>query len=178
MKLFLFSLDIKAFLFLAIIFTFLVPIVLIKVKNKLLLMSYVFIYFTIIILGVFSYIEVSYMTISFSILFTHSFFTNHFSIFSFDLFGIIINLFLLFPLGFSLPLLKKSTNYYTIAIISFIISFSIEILQYILPIIRYPELLDTINNVISAILGYSYYLFLKGRLDNDRISKQKKRSKS
>lgn len=177
MSFFLFSLDLYVGFVLASIFLFLIPFILIIKKNRIMINIYFITYLLILSLGVFGYIKLSYTNISFNILITKEWFNNPLTIATFEPLGILINLFLLFPLGIIIPSLSKSKlNLYKVILMGFFTSFSIELLQFSLPILRYPELLDIINNTISVILGYLYYLLIlnwqERRVSHDQLSKQ------
>ena len=179
MNLFLFKFDIHLAFILAFIFIFVAPILIIKLNKKPLTICYLFTYLLLLFLGVLLDVSIDNNSISFSLLITSKWFNNKLSIAYFDTLLIFINILLLFPLGTIFPLLKKNklNNYLFSLIIGFSTSLLIEFLQFSLPIIRYGELLDIINNTFSVILGYQYYLlinyyFIRSE-KNDRISKQK-----
>lgn len=178
MNIFLFSFDIKlAFLF-AFLFLFVVPIFLIKANKVRLSKIYLLLFFFLLIPGVLLNVEINSKYISFSWLYTQNWATNTPSIAFFDPLMIIINILLLFPLGVIAPILVKNDKkaFLKIIFLGFLTSFSIELLQFLLPIRRYPELLDIINNVISVILGYEYYIIVKllSRGENyDKLPQQK-----
>lgn len=182
MRYFLFSFNVKMAFLLALIFLFLFPIFLIKIQKKKLIILYSLSYFLLLFIGVLSNIEITDNTIYFSVLLTENWFNNPPSIAFFDSFLIIVNLLLLFPLGVITPLFKKTkTNIIKVTFLGFFTSIFIEFLQFSLPIIRYPELLDIINNTFSVILGYQYYLlstkFMFRGETNDQLSKQKNNHK-
>ena len=165
---FLFSLNFYSFIILGFIFVIIFPLIISKLNKKILWKIYFFIYFLLLLIGVFSFIKFDYQTIKFFLLIDTSY-TKSWSIASFDHFGILVNLFLLFPLGVSIPHFNRKLSFAKIGGIGLFTSTSIEILQFILPIVRYPELLDIINNTFSVILGYTYYLLIR-RVNHDWIS--------
>ena len=131
-------------------------------------------------MGVFFDVKINKTTVSVSFFHDMDWFNTTFTFAYFSLKAIFVNLILLFPYGAILPQIsKKKISLFRITIIGFLISLFIEINQYILPINRYSELLDIINNTISIILGYYYYkllslmlyLFKQGDRD-DKLSKQ------
>lgn len=178
MNILLFEFNLKlAFLF-AFIFLFIIPIFLIQKGNRSLGYIYLYLYFLMLMPGVFLNVDISKDLISFSLLHTTKWFNNQPSLAFFDPLMIIINLLLLFPLGAIFPIISKTKKNLTpkIILLGFLVTFSIELLQFSLPIRRYPELLDIINNVISVILGYQYYLIIKllsRGVKHDQLSKQK-----
>lgn len=174
MNIFLFSIDLKLFFLIMFSFIFVVPLFL---KRKLFVISYLSVYFLILCLGVFLDITLTKESISFSLLLTNTWASNSISIAYFNPLSVLINLFLLFPIGFICPFIIKNCNIAKVIIIGVIVSFTIEFLQFLLPIIRYPEVLDIINNTISVILGYMYYLLVNRAFHRgekyDKLSQQK-----
>lgn len=171
----LFSLNLEFAFLIAFIFIFVIPILLMLINNRLIFGIYFFIFILSLLMGVLLDISIKDHICHFSILITTTWFSNSPIIANFDTFGIIINLLLLFPLGFILPLIIPKITFNKVIIFGTSTSIVIEILQFILPIIRYPELLDVLNNTISVILGYLYYLLIfkiRGEI-NDKLSKQK-----
>ena len=45
-------------------------------------------------------------------------------------------------------------------LISFVLSFIIEFLQFILPVYRTTEVFDIVTNTISGIIGFVYFYFV------------------
>jgi glycopeptide antibiotics resistance protein len=164
MNYYLFAINLKLAYIITFIFLFIVPIVIELLKRKkFLIITYLIIFLLALFLGVFTNVKISSDSVSFSLLITnHWFNTNNFTIAYFSTFAILVNLFLLFPFGYIYPSLsKKKVKFYQVLLAGFILAFSIEFLQFVLPIVRYPEVLDVINNTISVILGYLYYLLIK-----------------
>lgn len=182
MTIFLFSLNLKIVFVISLFFLFIVPILLKFISKKWLYITYLIIYTIILILGVFLDVSISDSSVKLSILFTNKWANNNLSFFYINSISILINLFLLFPYGFFLPLISNKFTFLKLIIIGLFMSLFVEILQFLLPIIRYPEVLDVINNVISVILGYIYYLLISKSLTrgekNDRLSKQENNSKN
>lgn len=176
----LFSIDFKIALIFTIAFFFLFPIIVIFKKRKIFIYSYFICYLFLLLAGVLLDITINYQTITLNILITNRWFSNTPIIANFSTLGILINLILLFPLGIIIPLLNSKLRIYKIILLGVSLSLLIEILQFSLPIKRYPELLDIINNTISVILGYMYYLFTHkiGGRTHDRIPKQKSNNKN
>ena len=75
---------------------------------------------------------------------------------------IILNVIMTVPFGFLFPLVKTSnpklikTVFYT-----FLLSFSIEILQPLIDGFRSSDITDLITNVLGGIIGYIMYLIFK-----------------
>jgi len=87
-----------------------------------------------------------------------SFGLNKFTLYDFGIFNVLINLSMFLPLGAIIVSFKKLKFYlWQTILISFALSFSIEFLQWALPIFRSVELTDLIYNTISGIAGYLVY---------------------
>lgn len=178
MELFLFSFDLKLAFTLAFIYIFIFPIIIFFTKRrKIWVYTYLATYIFLLILGVFTNVDFNSSNVSFTLLITSDWANNTINIAYFNFISILINLFLLFPLGVILSFLFKSNKkFYKIILFGIFTSISIEFLQFLLPIIRYPELLDVLTNTISVILGYLYYLVIEKALNRsdiyDKLPKQ------
>lgn len=74
--------------------------------------------------------------------------------------NILYNLIMLFPVaGFVFSQTTEKIFLKTI-LISFVLSFIIELLQFILPVYRTTEFFDIVTNTISGIIGYLYFYFV------------------
>lgn len=169
------ELDFSLFILFMFIFAFIFPIFLVFKSKRLLNIIYLIGYSIILFLGLFLDVKINYSSIYINLYFDNKWFNSPFIVASFSPLSLLINLFLLFPITSILPLLFKNITYIKIIILGFLTSLTIEFIQFALPINRYPELLDILNNTISAILGYIYYLILKSIRSgvNDKLSKQK-----
>lgn len=69
------------------------------------------------------------------------------------------NIFVFFPLGFFLPLIYcRLRKYYKTAVVSFLISLGIELVQLSgIPYLREFDTLDIILNTIGSVGGYAVY---------------------
>lgn len=75
---------------------------------------------------------------------------------------IVLNIVMTIPFGFLLPLVKNERiNLLHIIFSTFILSFSIEILQPLINGARSSDITDVITNVIGGIIGYIVYLIFK-----------------
>ena len=80
-------------------------------------------------------------------------------------FDILINLFMLIPIGTYICLMRKNNSFVKIVFmclfLGFIVGIFIETAQYILPIQRSVQLSDTIFNAVSVVLGgiYGFFVF-------------------
>lgn len=158
----LFSLNLPLAISLAFIFFFILPILFEFIENKKpYLIIYLTIYFCILILGVFTSVTLTSSRIYFDLLITKNWASNKLTIANFSPPLVIINLFLLFPLGYTYTRLSKSKSaFYKLIFLGFLVSLFIEFCQFLLPIVRYPEVLDVLNNTISVILGCLYCLLI------------------
>ena len=177
LSIYLFSLNLEIALILGFIFILIFPILLNFFKNNnILLTIYLLTYLIVLTCGVLLEITISNHTVYFSLTITDNWFSNKLSLAFFDPLSVLINIFLLFPIGYLIPCLIYKHKLIRVILSSLFISIFIEFLQFSLPIKRSPEVLDVLNNLISGILGYLYYLFLnklsfRGEL-NDKLSKQ------
>lgn len=74
--------------------------------------------------------------------------------------NVIYNLIMLFPVAaFVISQTDKNIFLKTI-LISFVLSFIIEFLQFILPVYRTTEVFDIVTNTISGIIGFAYFYFI------------------
>lgn len=74
---------------------------------------------------------------------------------------IVLNIIMTIPFGFLLPLIKNDTKLTKIIFYTFLLSFSIEILQPIINGWRTSDITDIITNVVGGVIGYAIYLLLK-----------------
>lgn len=162
MNIHLFTINLYFCFFLSFIFLFIIPLLL---KNKFQYIIYISIYSIFLLFGVLTKTNISDNTISFNLLITNSWFNNYPILAYFEHLTIIINLFLLFPIGFTLPLLLNKINITKPLLIGSIFSLSIEIFQFLLPIKRSPEVLDILTNTMSSILGFYYFLLTKKEIN-------------
>jgi len=77
----------------------------------------------------------------------------------------ILNIIMLIPLGFLLPIVRKR-NVITITLFSLLFSLSIELIQLLYiwsagPTSRIFDVTDLINNTIGGIIGYLIYLIFR-----------------
>ena len=73
-----------------------------------------------------------------------------------------LNVIMTVPFGFLLPLTKKeNAKLLKVVFYTFLLSFSIEILQPFINGLRSSDITDIITNVVGGILGYIIYLMFK-----------------
>ena len=73
-----------------------------------------------------------------------------------------LNVIMLIPFGFLMPLTnKKNTKFLKVIFYTFILSLSIEILQPLIDGFRSADITDLITNVVGGSIGYIMYLIFK-----------------
>ena len=73
---------------------------------------------------------------------------------------IFLNVIMLIPFGFLLPLIKKR-NIITVTLTTFLVSLSIELIQPLLNTYRISDITDVITNTLGGLIGYLLYLLCK-----------------
>ena len=134
-----------------------------KPSLKWITLAFSIIYFIMLFVGVFGKVDIDTQNISITFESNNSWFiASHFSWFSFDTINILLNLFMLFPLGaIVLASTKKHAFLKTVAF-SFCTSLFIEFMQFALPINRTVEVTDLLYNTLSGIIGFLFFwLILK-----------------
>ncbi len=75
---------------------------------------------------------------------------------------IVLNVIMTIPFGFLFPLIKnKNPKLFKTVFYTFLLSFSIEILQPLIDGGRSSDITDLITNVLGGIIGYIIYLIFK-----------------
>ena len=74
---------------------------------------------------------------------------------------IIMNIAMYIPIGFSMPgCFASMQKFWKIILVIAVCSGMIEVIQYILSI-GYPDVDDTLNNIIGGMIGYGIYVLYK-----------------
>jgi len=73
---------------------------------------------------------------------------------------ILLNIIMMMPFGFLLPIVKKQ-KLWSCILWSFLFSFGIEIIQPLLNSFRSSDITDLLTNAVGGILGYLLYLLFK-----------------
>lgn len=73
---------------------------------------------------------------------------------------IVLNLVMMMPFGFLLPIVKKQ-NLFSCAVHTLLFSLSIELLQPLMNGFRSADITDMITNTIGGIMGYMLYVLFK-----------------
>lgn len=75
---------------------------------------------------------------------------------------IVLNVIMMIPFGFLLPLIKKGkTNFIEVVVCTFLLSFAIEIIQPLMSDIRMSDITDIITNVTGGMIGYVLYVIFR-----------------
>jgi glycopeptide antibiotics resistance protein len=74
--------------------------------------------------------------------------------------NVIYNLIMLFPVAAFVISQTDKNIFLKTVLISFVLSFIIEFLQFILPVYRTTEVFDIVTNTISGIIGFAYFYFV------------------
>lgn len=75
---------------------------------------------------------------------------------------VVLNVVMTIPFGFLLPLVRDGkTNILKVFLYSFLLSFSIEVLQPLINGCRTSDITDIMTNVIGGIIGYLIYLVFR-----------------
>lgn len=73
-----------------------------------------------------------------------------------------LNIIMTIPFGILLPLVnEKCNNFIKVIFYTFLLSFSIEIIQPLISGVRSSDITDIITNVIGGFIGYIIYLIFK-----------------
>lgn len=128
---------------------------------KKLLIIYIVLFIVALIIGVFGTINIQSNIAEISFKFNGQWFDfNKIVVAKFGLFNTLVNLILLFSFGILLACDNHPLNWLKSLIIGLCIGLLIEIMQFILPIDRTPELMDIVFNGISMLLGYIYFVLI------------------
>jgi len=75
---------------------------------------------------------------------------------------VVLNVIMLIPFGFLMPLVKKENDkLLKVVFYTFLLSLGIELLQPLINGFRSADITDLITNVIGGIIGYIIYLIFK-----------------
>lgn len=120
-------------------------------------------YFCILCVGVLSKIEFNGNTVLVTVETKSGWFdTNKFSFYSFGTFNILINLYMLLPVGAIGYVCFDENKFLKTTALAFLISLLIETMQFIFPVARSVEFTDIVYNTLSGMIGYlTFYLIGK-----------------
>lgn len=74
---------------------------------------------------------------------------------------VLLNVIMMIPFGFLLPLANKRCNFIRVIIYTFLFSLSIELLQPLINGFRSSDITDLITNTCGGAIGYVFYLIFK-----------------
>ena len=92
--------------------------------------------------------------------FSKEWFSMRFLPYSFAKRNMLVNLVMMFPVGFLVYIFSKKHRFIKTILLALILSFVIEFYQFMLPISRTTELTDLLFNGLSGIISASYCYFL------------------
>ena len=93
--------------------------------------------------------------------FTNNWFSMRFLLYSFAKRNILINIALLFPIGFIVQVFCKKNKFLKTILYTFLLSLFIELYQFILPVSRTTELTDILFNTLGGFLSAAYCYILR-----------------
>lgn len=85
---------------------------------------------------------------------------SKFHVYSFGTFNVLINLYMLFPVGAISCVCFERNKFLKATLLAFVISLFIESMQLILPIARSVELTDIVYNTLSGMIGYCFFALM------------------
>ncbi len=115
-----------------------------------------FIYLIFLFIGTTGSISLSGSKLSISLNFNKEWFSLDFAWFEISKTNTLINLFLLFPIGFVVYTFTDKKQFLKTILFSFLLSIIIELYQWVLPIHRNTEVSDVIFNTISGVISAVY----------------------
>ena len=123
-----------------------------KVIMAILLADYIF------VLGIFTCLNVKFLypNLIISPKFDDGWFSMNFAFWGNGLFNYLSNLTMFLPLGIFVFNLREKKKYISTIVLAFLLSITIEVLQFVLPIARTTELADIVLGTISGIVSASF----------------------
>lgn len=70
---------------------------------------------------------------------------------------VLLNVVMMIPFGFLLPLVREKTGFFRAAAYTFLFSLGIELLQPLLNAVRSSDITDLITNTCGGMVGYALY---------------------
>lgn len=134
----------------------------IKGKTKLLVNTLMYIYISLVL-----YVTLMPIIVSLPFIFNHPYtpmniipFDDYFSGRGDTVRQILLNIIMMMPFGFLLPVVKKQ-NLLSCLLWTFLFSLGIELIQPLINGFRSADITDLITNTIGALLGYLLFLVFK-----------------
>ena len=132
-------------------------------KDKLVIKTLMYIYISFVL-----YFTLMPIITSLPHIFDHSYVFMNINLFS-DVFGgrgdfvrqVLLNIIMMIPFGFLLPLTNKKYNFINVVLYTFLFSLCIELLQPLINGIRSSDITDLVTNITGGIIGYGFYIILK-----------------
>lgn len=161
-----FSVNIYLGIAVAFMFCLIIPTILVfllkKNEKALKITTIIFLSIYLILLFVGTTAELGYngTTATFKIVFNKSWFSPSFMLFGTGSLNLLVNIFLLFPVGFVTFVFSKKYKFLKTILFAFALSLLIETYQIVLPIYRNTELGDIILNTISGVISAVYCTIL------------------
>ena len=119
------------------------------------------IYFTLLFIGTAFKVTVLNGNLVIKPNFTQNWFSMHFLTHNFSTTNILVNLALLFPIGFIVYIFAKNHRFLKTILFAFLISCIIEFYQFALPVARGTELTDLLFNTLSGLISVTYCAILE-----------------
>ncbi len=169
-------------LFFALLFMVALPtiiaFVLAKHQKALKVVTIVFAcaYFVALFIGTTCTLDVDLFETHIGFDFTENWCSIDFLAFDFKPGNILINLFMMFPLGFIIYVFSNQKQVRKTILFALCLSLFIELYQFILPIYRNTELTDVLYNTLSGLISalYCKTLLYFGAFKNKKLNKNKK----
>ena len=158
---------IPVYITIIVVLMFILPTILIiclKNRPKALKISAIIlsiIYFTLLFIGTTFKVYIKNNSLVIYPDFTKKWFSLKFLLSDFSLSNILINLTLLFPIGFIVYVFAKKHRFLKTILFAFLISLLIEFYQFALPISRATELTDILFNTLSGLISATYCFILE-----------------
>ncbi|MBR3885130.1 MAG: VanZ family protein [Clostridia bacterium] len=119
------------------------------------------IYFSLLFVGTSFVVKIKNNNLVIYADFSKEWFSMKFLLHNFSMTNILINLILLFPLGFIVDVFAKDKKFLKTILLSFLISIFIELYQFVLPVPRTTELTDILFNTLSGALSATYCFLIE-----------------
>ena len=114
------------------------------------------VYLLLLFVGTAGKVSLKNNTLIISFNFSGNWFSLYFLWFSFSRTNLLINLFLLFPVGYVVFTYSEKYQFLKTILLALLISVVVEIYQWVLPIHRNTELSDILFNTISGLISAIY----------------------
>ena len=131
-----------------------------KKALKITTLIFAILYFACLFIGTTCVLNINSTSTSISFDFTKNWFSIDFLCFDFRIGNMLVNLSMLFPIGFIVYVFSNRKPFIKTIIIAFCLSLFIELYQFILPIHRNTELTDILFNTTSGLISATYCYIL------------------